>query len=92
MQVGGGGSAVNQGDTKEQKPGGKSAKEEVLETGFFGFGARISQTGHDVQGDREQFKRQEDHDQIAGARHQHHAADAEEQQDVILAAVDVDGA
>ena len=52
------------------------------------FGLRAGEGGEHIQRDGKQLQRQEDDDQVGGLRHEHHAGDAEEQQGVILAALE----
>ena len=72
-EVGGVGEAVEQAESEEQKGGGHSAEEEVLQCGFQRLQAALAEGGEDVEREAEEFERDEDDQQILGADEEHHA-------------------
>ena len=72
-QAGRVGEAVEQAEAEEQEGGGHSAEEEVFERGFRGVRAVLVERGEDVEGEAEQFERDEDDEQVLRADQEHHA-------------------
>ena len=72
-------------DAVEEERAREGAEQEVLERRLGARRARAAQPGQDVDRQRQHLERQEDHQQVGGGRHQHHAADREQRQRVVLA-------
>ncbi len=92
LQIGVGGGPVDQRGAVQHEAGSESPQQEVLQRGFFRINLRAGEAGEDVQGDGEHLEGQEYHDEVGGDRHEHHPADAEEQQHVIFPALDAGAA
>ena len=73
VEVGGAGGAVHEGDPVQEEPGGEGPEQEVLERRLARLEAVAEEPGEHVQRDRHDLQPEEDHDQVAGGGHQHHA-------------------
>ena len=85
VEPGGAGDDEGEGDAVEEERAREGAEQEILERGLGPRDARSAQAGQDVDRQRQHFERQEDDQQVGGRRHQHHPADREERQRVVLA-------
>src|SRR5216683_2125030 len=81
------GGSEGQGDAVEEEGGGEGAEEEVLDGGLGAGGLALAEAGHDVGGDGGYLEADEDHQQLDGAGHQHHAGGSEEGEGEVLAGV-----
>ena len=70
--------AIEQAEAEQQKRGGHSAEEKIFQRGFRGVRAMLVERGEDVEGQAQQFERNENHQQILRAD-QEHAADSRDQ-------------
>ena len=86
---GGAGCAEAERDAVEEECGGEAAEQEVFERGLGGGGLAFAEARKDVGGDRRDLEADEDHEQLDGAGHEHHAGGAEERERVELAGVRV---
>ena len=84
---GGAGGSEGEGDAVEEEGGGEGAEQEVLDGGLGGGGLAFAEAGHDVGGDGGDLEADEDHEQLDGAGHEHHAGGAEEDEGEVLAGV-----
>ena len=72
--VGRPGGSEDERDAVEEEGGGEAAEQEVLDGGLSDAGGlALAEAGHDVGGDRRDFKTDEDHEELNGAGHEHHA-------------------
>ena len=83
--AGGAGCAEAQRDAVEEEGGGEAAEKEVLDGGLGCGGAAFAETGEDVGGDRGDFEADEDHEELDGRSHEHHAGGAEADEGKVLA-------
>ncbi len=81
------GGSEAEGDAVEEEGRGEAAEEEVLEGGFGGCRAAFAEAGEDVGGDGGDFEADEDHEELDGAGHEHHAGGAEADEGEVLAGV-----
>ena len=79
------GNAVEQAETEEQKCGGHATKQKVFQRGLGGFFIVLVERGDDVEREAGEFQRDENHQQILGADHEHQADGAEQDQRKIFA-------
>src|SRR6202012_1598655 len=87
VDVGRAGGAEGQCDAIEEESGGEGAEQKVLDGGFGGGGLAFAEAAHDVGGDGGDFEADEDHEELDGAGHEHHADGAEAEEGVVLAGV-----
>ncbi len=89
------GGSIGPGDAEDEHAGAQSAEDEVFDPGFEGEAAFTSKGDEDVEGDGDEFQRDEDGDEILGGGHPHHAGadderDAEELRDAAIDGVFAD--
>jgi hypothetical protein len=84
---GGAGRAEYQSDPVDHEAGRERAQQEVLDARLLRFRLGAVERRQHVQRDGEQLEGDEHDDQVGRLDHQHHAEDAEQQQGVILAAL-----
>ncbi len=84
-EVGAAACAVEQGRAIDEEGAGKGPQQEVFHAGFHAAGVLSVDAGQNVEAQGEDLQGQEDHDQIRGAAHGHHAGGAEEEQGVEFA-------
>ncbi len=86
-EVGGVGEAVEQADSEEKKCCGHSTEEEVLDGGFPGLRAALAEGREDVEGEAQEFKRDEDDQEILRSYEEHHSRSCDEDEQDELADV-----
>jgi hypothetical protein len=74
------GGAEDERDAVEEERRRERAEQEVFQRRFRAFRGFTAVPGHDVRGDRRDFQRDEDQQQLDGTGHEHHADGAEENQ------------
>ena len=78
--------AVDQRDAVQEEPGRERAQQEVLQ-GRLGRLRGPTESGQDVEGQRQQLDADEDHHQVVAASDQQHTQRREKHEDVVLAAL-----
>src|SRR5215216_6701187 len=81
------GEAVDQAHAEQHYGRGQHPDEQELERALVAAGVALAEAGGDEAGGRDDLQRQEQHQQIAGGRHQQHADEARQDQEVELALV-----
>jgi hypothetical protein len=86
IEPGGAGDAVDEGDAVEKERRRERTEHEILEGAFAADRRVTADAGQHIDGQRQHFESEENHQQIGGGRHQHHAGQGEQHQCVILTA------
>jgi hypothetical protein len=81
------GEPVDQAHAEQHHRGGEHADQQELERPLVAAGVALAEPGGDEAGGRDDLQRQEQHQQVAGGRHQQHADEAGQHHEVELALV-----
>jgi hypothetical protein len=72
----------NQRDAEDQKGRRQRAQNQILDARLQGLQARALKTDQDIETDRDQFQRDEDHHKIIGRGREHHARQGHQHDDI----------
>ncbi len=89
VDAGGTGERESERDAVEKKRAREGTEQEIFEGGLRAPRTVAADPREDVNGEREDFQSEEDHEQVSRGRHHHHSADREERQRIVLAGRDL---